>query len=122
MSKYVFGCTVKTVSRNKKAWKVQVVPTANYCVRRKVDDSDKTYATLLPVDDKVAGFAVQYDKALDVSLSKCLMPCWNGTLELELEDIAADPSSLSMGEIKVEKVKDSTGKLRRFSITKLTVK
>ncbi len=29
MSKYVFGCTVKAVTRNDKAWKVQVVPMTN---------------------------------------------------------------------------------------------
>lgn len=120
MSKYVFGCTVKAVTRNNTTWKVEVVPMANYCVRRKADDSDKTYAAILPVDDKSAGFAVQYDKVLGVNLSKCRMLCWNGTFEIELED--STTASSSMGEIEFEQVKDSSDKPRRFSITKLMVK
>ena len=120
MSKYVFGCTVRTVTRNGKALNVQVVPMTNYCVRRRSDDSDKTYATFLPVDDKDVGFAVQYDKMLGVNLLKCRTPCWNGTVEIELED--SSTASSSMGEIEFEKVKDSSGKPRYFFITKLTVK
>ena len=120
MSKYVFGCTVRTVTRNGKAWNVQVVPMTNYCVRRRSDDSDKTYATFLPVDDTSAGFAVQYDKVLGVNLSKCRMLCWNGTVEIELEDASA--KSTSMGEIGFTQIKYSKSNPRRFSITKLTVK
>ena len=119
MSKYVFGCTVKAVTRNNTTWKVEVVPMANYFVRRKADDSDKTYAAILPVDDKGVGFAVQYDKVLGVNLSKCRMLCWNGTVEIELED---STTASSMGEIAFEKMKDSSGNPRRFFITKLTVK
>lgn len=120
MSKYVFGCTVRSVTRNSKAWNVQVVPMVNYCVRRKADDSDKTYAVFLPVADNGVGFAVQYDKTLEVNLSKCRMPCWSGTFEVEFEDTAAE--STSMGEIEFTQIKDSEGKPRRFSITKLIVK
>lgn len=119
MSKYVFGCTVKALTCTDTTWNVQVVPMTNYCVRRRSDDSDKTYATFLPVDDKSAGFAVQYDKVLGVNLSKCRMLCWNGTVEIELEDSTA---ASSMGEIAFEKMKDSSGNPRRFFITKLTVK
>ena len=120
MSKYVFGCTVKAVTRNNTTWKVEVVPMANYFVRRKADDSDKTYAAILPVDDKGVGFAVQYDKTLEVNLSKWRMSCWCRTFEIEFEDASA--KSTSMGEIGFTQIKYSKSNPRRFSITKLTVK
>lgn len=120
MSKYVFGCTVKALTCTDTTWNMQVVPMANYCVRRSVDDKTNMFAAILPLDDGDAGFIVQYDKTIVIKLLKKEMPFWNGTVEIEFEDSTTD-SSL-MGEIEFEQVKDSSGNPRRFSITKLTVK
>lgn len=120
MSKYVFGCTVKAVAYNGTSWDMQVVPMANYCVKRSVDGKTNTFATILPLDDGDVGFTVQYDKTIVVKLLKLGILCWNGTVEIEFED-STTPSS-SMGEIEVGQVNASNGNPHRFSITKLTMK